>query len=79
MIKKRLDKNLYRIKRHDKKQLENQLRAELKIIIASYKTADEQYNLAKEAAQFAKLAYEQSLHRQQLETAEGYLSKKCCC
>ena len=62
-------RSLYQIKKIEKERLENQLRAELKIIITAYKSADEQYKLAKESAQFAKTAYKQSLQRQQLGTA----------
>ena len=62
-------KNLYQIKTLEKVQLENELRAELNTLIAASNSADEQYKLAKQSADYAQIAYEQSLQRQVLGTA----------
>ena len=60
---------LYKIKLLEKEQIENDLKAEMNSLIAASNSANEQYKLAKESAKFAKLAYEQSLQRQDLGTA----------
>ena len=62
-------KNLFQIKTLEKIQLENELRAEMNTLIAASNSANEQYKLAKQSAEYAKLAYEQSLQRQELGTA----------
>ena len=62
-------KNLYQIKTLEKVQLENELRAEMNTLIAASNSADEQYKLAKQSADYAQIAYEQSLQRQELGTA----------
>ena len=60
--------NLYKLKTLEKAQLENELRAEMNTLIAGSNSANEQYELAKQSAEYAKLAYEQSLQRQELGT-----------
>ena len=60
---------LYKMKSLEKQQIENNLKAEMNSLIAASNSANEQYKLAKQSAQFAKLAYEQSLQRQNLGTA----------
>ena len=60
---------LYKMKSLEKQQIENNLKAEMNSLIAASNSANEQYKLAKQSAQFAKLAYEQSLQRQDLGTA----------
>ena len=62
-------KNLYQIKTLEKVQLENELRAEMNTLIAASNSADEQYKLAKQSADYAQIAYKQSLQRQVLGTA----------
>ena len=62
-------KNLYQIKTLEKVQLENELRAEMNTLIAASNSAGEQYKLAKQSADYAQIAYEQSLQRQVLGTA----------
>ena len=61
--------SLYKLKMLEKSQLENDLRAEMNSFIAASNSAEEQYRLAKQSTEFSKLAYEQSLQRQQLGTA----------
>ena len=61
-------RNLYKLKTLEKSQLENELRAEMNTLIAGSNSAKEQYELAKQSAEYAKLAYEQSLQRQELGT-----------
>ena len=53
----------------EEQQVENDLKAEMNSLIAASNSANEQYKLAKQSAEFAKLAYEQSLQRQELGTA----------
>jgi len=60
---------LYKIKLLEEQQVENDLKAEMNSLISASNSANEQYKLAKESVQFAKLAYEQSLQRQDLGTA----------
>ena len=60
---------LYKIKLLEEQQVENDLKAEMNSLIAASNSANEQYKLAKQSAEFAKLAYEQSLQRQELGTA----------
>ena len=67
-------KNLYQIKTLEKVQLENELRAEMNTLIAASNSADEQYKLAKQSADYAQIAYEQSLQRQVLGTRPSLLS-----
>ena len=62
-------KNLFQIKTLEKIQLENELRAEMNTLIAASNSANEQYKLAKQSAEYAQLAYAQSLQRQELGTA----------
>ena len=62
-------KNLYQIKTLEKVKLENELRSEMNTLIAASNSANEQYKLAKQSAEYAKIAYEQSLQRQALSTA----------
>ena len=38
-------------------------------LLAAFNSANQQYELAKQSSEYAKLAYEQSLQRQQLGTA----------
>ena len=61
-------RNLYKLKTLEKAQLKNELRAEMNTLIAGSNSANEQYELAKQSAEYAKLAYEQSLQRQELGT-----------
>jgi outer membrane protein TolC len=63
------ESSLYKLKTLEKQQLENELRAEMNTLIAASNSANEQYELAKQSVDYAKLAYEQSLERQQLGTA----------
>ena len=63
------ERYLYKLKSLEKQQLENNLRAEMNILLAAFNSANEQYKLAKQSVGFAKLAYEQSLQRQELGTA----------
>jgi len=60
---------LYKMKLLEEQQVENDLKAEMNSLIAASNSANEQYKLAKQSAEFAKLAYEQSLQRQKLGTA----------
>ena len=53
----------------EKQQVENDLKAEMNSLIAASNSTEEQYELARQSAEYAKLAYEQSLQRQQLGTA----------
>ena len=53
----------------EKQQVENDLKAEMNSLLAASNSANEQYKLAKQSAEFSKLAYEQSLQRQELGTA----------
>ncbi len=53
----------------EKSQLENDLRAEMHALLSAFNSANQQYELAKQSVDYAKLAYEQSLERQQLGTA----------
>jgi outer membrane protein TolC len=62
------ESSLYKLKILEKAQLKNELRAEMNTIIAGSNSANEQYELAKQSAEYAKLAYEQSLQRQELGT-----------
>jgi len=62
------ESSLYKLKTLEKAQLKNELRAEMHTIIAGSNSANEQYELAKQSAEYAKLAYEQSLQRQELGT-----------
>jgi outer membrane protein TolC len=62
------ESSLYKLKTLEKAQLKNELRAEMNTIIAGSNSANEQYELAKQSAEYAKLAYEQSLQRQELGT-----------
>jgi outer membrane protein TolC len=62
------ESSLYKLKTLEKAQLKNELRAEMNTLIAGYNSANEQYELAKQSAEYAKLAYEQSLQRQELGT-----------
>jgi outer membrane protein TolC len=61
--------SLFKLKTLEKQQLENELRAEMNSIVTASNSASEQYELAKQSVDYAKLAYEQSLERQQLGTA----------
>jgi outer membrane protein TolC len=61
--------SLYKLKMLEKSQLENDLRAEMHVLLAAFNSANQQHELAKQSSEFAKLAYEQSLQRQQLGTA----------
>lgn len=63
------ENSLYKLKMLEKSQLENDLRVEMHALLAAFNSANQQYELAKQSAEFAKLAYEQSLQRQQLGTA----------
>ena len=63
------ESSLYKLKILEKSQLENDLRAEMHALLAAFNSANQQYELAKQSAEYAKLAYEQSLQRQQLGTA----------
>jgi len=65
----KIQKNLYQIKTLEKVQLENELRAEMNTLIAASNSANEQYKLAKQSADYTKIAYEQCLQRQVLGTA----------
>lgn len=60
---------LYKIKSLEKQQVENDLKAEMNSLISASNSAEKQYRLAKQSAEFSKLAYEQSLQRQDLGTA----------
>ena len=60
---------LYKMKSLEKQQVENDLKAEMNSLLAASNSANEQYKLAKQSAEFSKLAYEQSLQRQELGTA----------
>ena len=60
---------LYKIKLLEKQQVENALKAAMNSLIAASNSADEQYRLAKQSEEFSKLAYDQSLQRQDLGTA----------
>ena len=63
------ESSLYKLKTLEKSQLENDLRAEMHALLAAFNSANQQYELAKQSSEYAKLAYEQSLQRQQLGTA----------
>jgi outer membrane protein TolC len=63
------ENSLYKLKMIEKSQLENDLRAEMHALLAAFNSANQQYELAKQSSEYAKLAYEQSLQRQQLGTA----------
>ena len=63
------ESSLYKLKILEKSQLENDLRAEMHALLAAFNSANQQYELAKQSAEYAKLAYEQSLQRQKLGTA----------
>jgi len=63
------ENSLYKLKMLEKSQLENELRAEMHALLAAFNSANQQYELAKQSAEYAKLAYEQSLQRQKLGTA----------
>ena len=63
------ENTLYKLKMLEKSQLENDLRAEMHALLAAFNSANQQYELAKQSAEYAKLAYEQSLQRQKLGTA----------
>jgi len=63
------ENSLYKLKMLEKSQLENDLRAEMHSLLAAFNSANQQYELAKQSSEFAKLAYEQSLQRQDLGTA----------
>ncbi len=63
------ENSLYKLKMLEKSQLENDLRAEMHALLAAFNSANQQYELAKQSVDYAKLAYEQSLERQQLGTA----------
>ena len=63
------ENSLYKLKMLEKSQLENDLRAEMHALLAAFNSANHQYELAKKSAEYAKLAYEQSLQRQKLGTA----------
>jgi len=63
------ESSLYKLKILEKSQLKNDLRAEMHAILAAFNSANQQYELAKESSEYAKLAYEQSLQRQELGTA----------
>jgi len=63
------ENSLYKLKMLEKSQLENDLRAEMYSLLAAFNSANQQYELAKQSSEYAKLAYEQSLQRQQLGTA----------
>ena len=61
--------SLFKLKTLEKQQLENELRAEMNSLVTASNSANEQYELANQSVEYAKLAYEQSLERQQLGTA----------
>ena len=61
--------SLFKLKTLEKQQLENELRAEMNSLVTASNSANEQYELANHSVEYAKLAYEQSLQRQQLGTA----------
>jgi len=63
------ESSLYKLKTLEKSQLENDLRAEMHALLAAFNSANQQYELAKQSSEYAKLAYEQSLQRQQLGPA----------
>ena len=63
------ESSLYKLKILEKSQVENELRAEMHALLAAFNSANQQYELAKQSAEYAKLAYEQSLQRQKLGTA----------
>ena len=60
---------LYKMKSLEKQQVENDLKAEMNSLLAAFNSANEQYKLSKQSVEFSKLAYEQSLQRQELGTA----------
>ena len=63
------ESSLYKLKILEKSQVENELRAEMHALLAAFNSANKQYKLAKQSSEYAKLAYEQSLKRQELRTA----------
>ena len=63
------ESSLYKLKTLEKSQLENDLRAEMHALLAAFNSANQQYELAKQSSEYTKLAYEQSLQRQELGTA----------
>ena len=63
------ENSLYKLKMLERSQLKNELRAEMNALLAAFNSANQQHELAKLSSEFAKLAYEQSLQRQQLGTA----------
>ncbi len=63
------ENSLYKLKMLEKSQLENGLRAEMNSLLAAFNSANQQYELAKQSSEYDKLAYEQSLKRQELRTA----------
>jgi outer membrane protein TolC len=63
------ENSLYKLKMLERSQLKNELRAEMNALLAAFNSANQQHELAEQSSEFAKLAYEQSLQRQQLGTA----------
>lgn len=62
-------RDLYKIKLLEKKQLENNLTRDINIIISAFKSSDKQYQLAKKSVEFSEKAYEHSFRREKLGTA----------
>ena len=65
----KIKSSLYKLKMIEKSQLKNNLREKMHVLLTASNSASQQYELAKQSSEYAKLAYKQSLQRQQLGTA----------